>query len=241
MERPAFTRRLFRYLILFTIAVNMIVIALFTFYLIKYWPVLKHLHESHFKVKRSINVSIDTVFPVTATIDTNLMIPLNEDLPYSIPVKSTIQVPLDDNLSVPITSPITIELDHTFHIEKDIYVLSELPVDKTVETEIMGVKANVPIRTDIPVELTFPLKEDIDIKEKLTLLASDPVQCNLKKSIDVPIDFNVEGFFPLREEISIPLKADIPSQVTLRGTMPILIELDFIDILLNKNSEIFQE
>ncbi len=192
----------------------------------KYKPILMNLNSSHYKFKRTIDISINTEFSINAALDTIVSLPFEKDIKYKIPFDTTLNIPLDTTLDVPLSKPVKVVVDHDFRIDQDFYIKSKLPIDTTVETQVMGVNTELPVKGEIPIDISFPLNDYIKVDEELLCNTSDPISCTIKQSIDVPVKHMIEGVLPIRDTISIPLKFDLPAKIFIQDKIPCLVEFD---------------
>jgi len=215
-------------LILSTVAllIALVPIGLSTWFFFKYSDVIMSLSGSPIRIKRTFDISIDTLIPVNAALDTTVTLPFNKDIKYSIPFNAKLTVPINTTFKVPITQPVRVKVDHDFKIDQVFQIKSTIPVDTMIETKIMGVTTELPVKADIPVNMPVRLKDYIKIDEDMTFRAPDPIVCAVNQELTVPVNYVIEGVLPVRDQISIPLKFDLPTQVTIREKVPCIVEFD---------------
>lgn len=225
--RPARRKRSrLRAFLLFTLA-----LALFAFYVVngpgpRLYARAKRLAELSVSMEKPMGVTINGDFAASATFDHSFSVPLDAEVPVRLPVKSVLKVPIFESFQVGLDKPFAVSMSEPLHLEENIRVKGDMPVDTVVEAKVLGVTAKVPIRGVIPVNFVFPLKQDIRLPESLSLTIVKPLAVEIQKVVEAPIDFVVEGKLPLRQDIRVPLKEAIPCRVKIDQELPLTARLN---------------
>jgi len=197
-----------------------------TYFFLKYRPQLSQLRDAHLKMNKELTASVDSEFPVNITFDHRFEIRFKKDIPLDIPIRAMLEVPLEETFQVPITDSISVKLDRGFFLDEELHVQTLMPLDTNVQTRLMGADITLPIKGSVPVDITFPLKQEIGIKGHLALHVTDPISVKVQQVLEVPISFVVKGVLPVDELISVPIYTNMNGEVAIRDKLPCTIELD---------------
>jgi len=216
--------RIFRYLLIIALFVFIIFISFLIYFFIKYGPVVLGLYEQRYIYKKIITASVDSSFPVSASIDQVSQIPIKENFQFSVPVKTVIKAPVNQKIIVPFDKPLNIPIDHVFRLDEKINVKTEFPFETKVTIKILGVKTDVPVKGVIPLNIMIPLKHDIHIKDTLAVTPQESLAFPINSIFEVPVDFTLKGEAPIERTISVPIKEKFNAEVMLKEKIPVTLE-----------------
>ena len=197
-----------------------------TYFFLKYRPELSQLRDAHFKMKKGVRASIDSKFLVDIAFNHQFQVRFNKNIPLDIPIKAKLNVPIDETFNIPITDSFSVKLDRLFFIDETIRVHSELPIDTSVQTRFMGMDISLPIKGSVPIDIAFPLKQEMGIKGELLLHMTEPLPVTVQHMLEVPIDLVVKGILPVDEVIAVPIDTTMEGEIAIRDPLPCTIELD---------------
>lgn len=189
-------------------------------------PYLLKLSKGHITFKRQIRLDVDTRLPITSAIHTTLEIPIKKKITLNLPIKGDINVSIDEPFVIPVSAPVQVALDHEFWIKKNIAVNSQLTVDQTVETTLLGFDTTLPIRGKIPVTMTVGLDEMVRINDTFPLHIAEPLSCRVNHDLLIPIDIMAKSQFLIDQTIPVPVNADISTGIRLTGGLACFLYMD---------------
>lgn len=201
-------------------------IAGLSFLIYKAKPLYLKLKDDHITIKKKINLNIDTIMPITSSINTKIDIPIKKWVSLNMPIQGNIEVSIDEPFNIPVTSPIHVSLDHLFPIKKDIHVNTRFEIDQNVKTKFLGFDRELPIKGEFPINLTIPLDEDIRIKDQFSLVTTAPLTCQIKHDLSIPINLSAKTQFMIDQKIPVPVNAEISTNIRLTGDLPCFFYLD---------------
>ncbi|MCP4118389.1 MAG: hypothetical protein GY737_23940 [Desulfobacteraceae bacterium] len=193
-------------------------------------PLYLKLTNGHLILKQQIKLDVNTRLPITSSIDKTLDIPIKKRVNVNLPIRGDIDVSIDEPFEIPVLNSVNVALDHGFRIKKEITVNTDLPIDQFVETTILGVTANIPIRGRFPVDITVPLDETVRINDSFPLRITEPLTCQVSHNLTIPIDITAKAQFLIDQVIPVPINAEISTGIRLTGELPCFLYLDiFLD------------
>lgn len=182
---------------------------------------------SHLLLEKPMVVEIKEPFPVKAGMEHTFSVPLKTDIPVRFPVKSVLNVPIVETFQIPLDKPFEVQLESPLRIRQNVRVRSQLPLNTTIETKIMGVTMHIPVKGEVPIDITFPLAMDLALDEGLRLHMTEPLPVSINKNVQAPVDFMVEGVLPLDESLEVPIQADMDLMIRMQKKLPLDANLDF--------------
>ncbi|MEW5736301.1 MAG: hypothetical protein AB1921_15755 [Thermodesulfobacteriota bacterium] len=186
----------------------------------------KRLAALSLTIEKPMQVAIAKDFDVSASFNHSFSVPLSTNIPVRLPVKTVLKVPIFENFQVGLNKPFAVSLKGPLHLEENIRVTGDLPIETVVEAKVLGVATKVPIRGVVPVNFVFPLKQDFRMPESIPLTIVEPLPVDIEKVVEAPIDFVVEGNLPLRQDITVPLREAIPCKVRVNEVLPLTMKLN---------------
>jgi hypothetical protein len=200
--------------------------AVSAYFFFKYKPLLSDLQHARLTLKKEITASIDSRFPVNVAFDHLFKFRLQKNIPLELPIQTTLQVPVDETFLIPIADSFAVEMDSPLFIDEQIRVHSEMPLDITVQTRILGMDLSVPIQGSVPIDITFPLQQQIGVKGALSLRVTEPLRVHIRQTLEVPVRFVMRGVLPVNEEIMVPIQTMMEGQVAIRDPLPCTVEMN---------------
>lgn len=82
----------------------------------------------------------------------------------------------------------------------------------------------VPIKGSIPIDFSFPLKQNMGIQGDLFLHVTEPLPVTIRKELEVPVNLVVKGVLPVDEEITVPIETNMEGQIGIPGQLPCTVE-----------------
>ena len=216
--------RIFRYLLISVLFIFIIFISFLIYFFVKYGPVVLSLYEQRSIYKKTITASIDSSFPVSASVDQVFHIPIKQNFPYSAPIKTVIKVPVNQKFNVTFDKPLNIPIDQVFRVNEKINVKTEFPFETKVTIKILGVNTVVPVKGVVPLNVVIPIKHDFHIKDTMAVKPQEPIAVPVNSIFDVPVDFILKGYVPIDETISVPIKDKFNADVMLKDRIPVTLE-----------------
>jgi len=192
----------------------------------RYGPVLNDLLHARLDLKKQITASVDSRFPVDISLDHRFDFRLRKDIPVEIPIQALLQVPLDETLLVPVTDSFVVEMNGPLFIDEQIRVRSEVPLDMSVQTRIMGMDLSLPIRGTVPIDITFPLKQEVGVRRAFSLRIADPLPVRVRQVMQVPVSFVLRAVLPVDEEITVPLHTVMEGRIAIPEPLPCTVEMN---------------
>lgn len=194
---------------------------------IRYGPQIAQLDNLHFQLKKNLPVSINDSFAVNAAFDHDFPIQLKTDIPVKIPVSAILKIPINETFKIPLNKTFPVVLDKPFHIKDTIRVITRLPLDTTIETRVMGIKMNIPVKGEIPVDMLVPLDQDIQITGEILVSIQEPLSAPINQVVEAPINFEVKGVMPLNTAITAPIDTNIACTISIPDDLPVEMDLNF--------------
>jgi hypothetical protein len=200
--------------------------AVSAYFFFKYKPLLSDLQHARLHLKKEATASIDSRFPVNVALNHLFKFRLRKDIPLELPIQTTLQVPVDETFLVPIQDSFSVEMDSPLFIDEQIHVHSEMPLDITVQTRILGMDLSVPIQGSVPIDITFPLQQQIGVRGALSLRVTEPLRVPIRQTLEVPVRFVMRGILPVNEEIQAPIETTMEGQITIRDPLACTVEMN---------------
>ena len=216
--------RIFRCLLIIALFVFIIFISFLIYFFVKYVPVVQSLYEQRYIYKKTITASVDSSFPVLASVDQEFHVPIKQNFPYSAPIKTVIKVPVNQTFNVTFDKPLNIPIDQVFRVNEKINLKTEFPFETKVTIKILGVNTEVPVKGVIPLNMMIPVKHDFHIKDNMAVQLQEPIAVPINSIFDVPVDFILKGYVPIDETISVPIKDKFNADVILKDRIPVTLE-----------------
>lgn len=140
---------------------------------------------------------------------TNFEIPVvvDEVLPveFSVEYSDTFQVPIDT--SIPVRTSVEYSDVFLFPIEETLTIDTDFDVEVIIPVINRAVPLNIPIKTDVPIDLEIEVPIDIAIPVEtdvpIQLTVDIPVETNIPVNEEIPIEIDFAVDVPI-EETSIP-------------------------------------
>ncbi|MBI9090066.1 MAG: hypothetical protein JEZ12_12695 [Desulfobacterium sp.] len=183
-------------------------------------PFYIQLTSDGIRIKRQINLRVNTHVPISTTLDTILNIPIKESVSINLPIQGNINLSIDEPFTIPVNAPIHVALDHEFRIQKELAIKSELLIDQYVKTTLLGIDTQVPIQGAVPVDLTIPFDDVIRINDDFSLTSTQPLNCQIKHDFEIPLNLTVKTQFMVDEVVPVPIKTDVKTGIRLTGDLP---------------------
>lgn len=178
-----------------------------------------------------------TVKPFAVAVDQTVRIPLRMTLDVPLDAKVLVDETIPVRTTVPIDMVLTekeldlsrleIPIDDSVFIDDVILVNTTVPIDSTAET-VAGIE--VPVKMNVPVKLRIPVKQKVRVRDKLVLGLKSfriPFHVDLPVNADVPFkqEMRVSGTarVPVNQVVAIPLKQQL--DVTVPETIPVEAEV----------------
>jgi len=219
-------RRLFFSLAIITAGVSLVSAVLFAWLFFEVRPILSDLQHARLNLKKPITATVDAGFPVHVAFDHRFDFRLRKDIPLELPVRTALRVPLDETFVIPIPDSFAVEMESPLFIDEQIRVRAEMPLDMTVQTRILGMDLSIPIKGSVPVDLAFPLRQEIGVRGPLSLRVTEPLRVQVRQAITVPVRFLMRGVLPLDEQITVPIKTEMEGQIAIRDPLPCTVEMN---------------
>jgi len=194
--------------------------------LLHYRPMIRDLLHARLDLKKEITASVDSRFPVDIALDHRFSFRLRKNIPLEIPIRTRLQIPLDETLLVPITDAFAVEMEGPLLIDEQIRVQSEVPLDMRVQTRIMGMDLSLPIRGSVPIDITFPLRQEVGVRRALSLRVTEPLPVRVRQELQVPVSFVLHVVLPIDEEITVPLQTMMEGRITIPEPLPCTVEMN---------------
>lgn len=167
--------------------------------------------------KQPIKTRMGGTFPVTAQIDQHFSIPVKDNLSVHFPFKEQISVPIKKTLNVPVELNTTIPIAMTVPFNSDIPVDTKIYLDTEISASVLGIPFKVPIKGYVPVHTTIPVSQLIEIKQDFHLRFRSPVKVDINDTFWIPVDTIISTDIPLETELDLPFKQVISANVSLTG------------------------
>lgn len=189
-------------------------------------PLYVKLQGEHLLLRQKINLQVDSRFPIKTGLDTTIEIPIQKRIAVTLPIKGKLELGIDEPFTIPVTSPIHVYLDHDFRIKKDLEIHTQLTLDQMVQTRTLGFDKMMPIKAEVPVDLTLPFDELITIDEEFSLETMTPLTCQIRHDFNIPIDLTAKTDFLIDQIIPVPVNMDISTGIRLSGELPCYLYID---------------
>lgn len=167
--------------------------------------------------EQPVKTRMEGAFPVTAKIDQHFILPVKDNISIHFPFKEQVSVPIKKTLNVPVELNTTIPVSMTVPFNSDIPVDTEIYLDAEVSTSLLGIPFKVPIKGPIPVHTTIPVSQLVEIKQDFHLKLRSPVRVDINDTFRIPLDTIISADIPLETEIDLPFKQIISANVSLTG------------------------
>ncbi len=221
-------------LIIAVCAYVVLFVGLSSYYYLKYGAAMLSMMEQGYTVKKRLEARVDGPFPVNATVDQVLDVPLRQDIHFAFPFKTVLPVPLDYTFSVPLDKPLAIPIDHELALDENIRIKAEIPIETEATVRFMNQDITLPVKVVAPIDAVVPIRHKLHLKETIMVTSAEPLAVPLHATFDIPIDVFLKGEIPLDEMIRIPLRADLQVEAEVPGNLPIVMD---VNTVINMNRE----
>ncbi len=216
----------------------LIQISMVGFIVYKLEPFYWQLKNDHLYIRQKINLKIDTHVPINSALNSTIEIPIKKKIAVSLPIQGKLELGIDEPFLIPVTGPIHVDLDHAFRIQKDLDIHTQLTLDQMVETRTLGFAKKIPIKAKVPVDLTLPFDEMIQINDRFSLKTVAPLTCQIQHDFNIPIDLTAKTEFLIDQIIPVPVNMDLHTGVHLSGALPCYL---YLDIYFNEHNRLMMD
>lgn len=171
-------------------------------------------------VGQQVQVSIDTVLPITVPIDQVLTIPITQALPVRVSIDTQVPIALD----VPVRQSIRVD--------------QVVEVDGQVATRVLGIAMTVPVKGRIPVKADVPIDVVIPVRHTVPVVLITDATVRLRDPLRAHVQAQIKTQVPIRESLSLPVTR--PVHATLRFPQrQVAAGLDLLDMTVPFNDVSF--
>lgn len=201
----------------------------FTAYIyIKYRPLIYSILDKDYtyKFERVVKARLAAPVRVKMPIEQEVEFPFKHDLRIKFPFKDVLSIPLKHKFKIDLDEPITILIDHTFPINETVHLNTVFPIDTKTSVNIFGIKKDIGIKGNIPVDYHVPIKHDFHYQDKISFISPEPIIIPIDNVFDIPLDIVLDVNLPIDMSLKVPLKIDFDTEFFLEQKIPVLIEFD---------------
>ena len=173
-----------------------------------------------YTIDKTIDASVPEWIPVDIDIEETIPAKLSKVLEVMIPIRKDVDIWIDDDFTVPLDAIFSVPLDQDVHIDTEIPVNLEIPLEGTnVQTTLLGFDITLPLYGTIPVQTIIPIKRPVHVKTQADIHIQDSVNVRVKKQLTFPLDLKlkvkipIEDIFDVRFAKKINLKARMPDKI----------------------------
>lgn len=150
------------------------------------------------QVDKAVQIHINDKVPLEASIDSNVIIALINDLQTQIKVNDKLKIKLDEEFNVPLKMDLTVPLNTEVYMDQVLDLKFDLPVDINLD------------QTEMPLKnLVIPFNKKLHINDSLAVDIVIPLETKIKT--------NFKGFF----NFSLPIKTSIPLKTMIPVDQPL--------------------
>lgn len=147
-------------------------------------------------VSKDIHVRVNQVLPVRVPIDETLLIPMPEAIAVKVHVETSVPIALD------------IPVEHTVVIDQ------AFDLDTTVQTRVLGIPINLPIKGRVPLKAQVPVKLVVPVRQTLPVVLDVPATVRLSEPIRARVQTVIEARIPIRESLQLPVTEPVQATLT---------------------------
>lgn len=203
--------------------------------LVTFELVIKRMQAQLLVTDEQLFAYVDQPLTVSASVLNALNISIDEVVRTSVPVDTTLWVPVEDALEllaefdavVPITA--VVPVDDVIPLEQDIEIDTVIEADLLGETFKLPLRGRFPVRAQVPIQMMVPIDQDV----RLTFTA--PIRARLKQNLSVPLKTTIEADVPLKTSMSVPVLNDVSIDVDIPHAPVLPITLNYADLQIPLN------
>ncbi|NBD21449.1 hypothetical protein GTZ97_12315 [Aquabacterium fontiphilum] len=147
-------------------------------------------------VNQRVQVSVDTVLPVTVPVDQTLTLPITQALPVRVSIDTAVPIAVD----VPVRQSIRVD--------------QVVEVDGQVATRVMGIPMTVPVKGRIPVKADVPIDVVIPVRHTVPVVLNTEATVRLREPLRAHVQAEIQTQVPIRESLSVPVMAPVQATLT---------------------------
>ena len=174
------------------------------------------------------DVTVEGPVSAAVQVDTSLNVPFKKDVAVSLPLHKSLDVPVKGRFHIPLTEPVKCRLDKPVRIREKIPFRGTLPVDTRVQTRILGIPIEIPVKGNVPVDMAFPIDQEVHLNDAVMVRVPDPVDVNVNQNITLPVDLTVNTVIPINEVLTVPIKATVDCDARVKGKVPCSAEIEVV-------------
>jgi hypothetical protein len=197
---------------------------------------VKALAES--RLQYTFHISQTVAIVTDLAVDESISVPISLVISHTIPVNAAI--PFDEQILV----PVNLQIDQEFPISTTIPFQEEIvvPVDDVIsidenfETRVLGQTIKIPIRGDIPVQLTVRAPIDKDIAVRTSIPVRFPISETLPVDFErvIPVDLEIPVNLPIETDVIVPLQRTIPISLAVPLVLDVPLDIAVGDTFLGE-------
>jgi hypothetical protein len=186
------------------------------------------------KIDSEALLQADETFPVTAHIQENVEVPIDEILDIEVPVKQDAEIIIREPLNIPLDVIVKVPIDDEVEVESTVPIETVIHLDTHLETSILGKMVKIPIQLDVPLEMEVPIRCKARVKkDDFSVHIRENLSIAVKDSVPVHMDTLLRTQFPFKKTLSIALEMKAHAKVQMDQAKPVKIKGEFI---LNRDS-----
>ncbi|MDY6825156.1 MAG: hypothetical protein SWH68_15385 [Thermodesulfobacteriota bacterium] len=206
-------------------------IVLFTFVSIK---VFRHLYEKapdpivSYQIEKRVEAEMFSWVTAEVAKDQMLSVRLSKILEADIPFKQDVDIWVDNDFTVPIDTTFSIPIDQEIHVEAEVPIETQIPLDGIrVQTSLWGLKnISIPLYGDFPVKMIIPFNNPIRVKTEVQVHVQKEVTVHVKKKLTFPLDLKPHVRLPIDDIFTVSLPEDLKLKTRVAETIPVNVRLN---------------
>lgn len=198
--------------------------------LVTFELVIKRLQAQLLVTDEQLYAYVDQPLTVTASVRNELKISIDEVVSTSVPVDTTLSVPVEDALSLIADFNAVVPISTVVPVDDVIPLEQDIDIDTVVEADLLGETFKLPLRGRFPVRAEVPVRLMVPIDQDVRLAFTAPIQARLKQNLIVPLKTTIVADVPLKTEMSVPVLNDVAIDVEIPHDPVLPVKLNYADL-----------
>ena len=197
---------------------------------------LASMAEGH--IQYTVHISQTVLIATDIAVNERIPVPISLVVSNTLPVKA--EIPFREQIVV----PVDLEIDQVFPISTSVPFQDEIivhiddvvSIDEKFETRLLGQTIKIPIRGDIPVQLTVVVPIDKVIPVRTSIPVHFPISETLPVDINlmIPVDLEIPVNLPIETSVTVLFSRTIPINVAVPIVLDVPIDIAIGDTFLGE-------
>lgn len=179
--------------------------------------------------EQSAQIVLPPRLAASVRVNNALQVRLDRDLTVTVPFKQRLEIPLNDPLNLNVSVSTSVPINMNVPVKDVLHVDQIIDVDSTVTVKVAGVPVTLPVQGRIPLKADIPFNLTIPVKQEIPVTLNAPAKVRLAETIKADVNTSVTATIPLRESLQLPVVAPVDAILNLPQT-PVEAGLTFVDL-----------